>query len=60
MELPETATVQDLLLAIWELGEPWVHLPASPVVAVNRRFADLGTALREGDEVAFVPPVAGG
>ena len=29
-------------------------------VAVNGDFADAGTALRDGDEVAFLPPVSGG
>jgi len=29
-------------------------------IAVNRRYADLDTELREGDEVACIPPVAGG
>ena len=29
-------------------------------VAVNGAFADPGCALREGDEVAFLPPVSGG
>lgn len=29
-------------------------------VAVNARFTDWSTALAEGDEVVFIPPVAGG
>lgn len=29
-------------------------------IAVNQRFADLQTPLRDGDEVAFLPPVSGG
>jgi len=28
--------------------------------AVNERYADPSTALREGDTVAFLPPVSGG
>ena len=28
--------------------------------AVNEEFADLATVLRDGDEVAFFPPVTGG
>ena len=28
--------------------------------AVNQEFADLATVLRDGDEVAFFPPVTGG
>jgi sulfur-carrier protein len=29
-------------------------------VAVNARFADWSAALEDGDEVVFIPPVAGG
>jgi molybdopterin converting factor subunit 1 len=29
-------------------------------VAVNGEFADLSQQLKEGDEVVFIPPVAGG
>ena len=28
--------------------------------AVNQQFADPATSLRDGDEVAFIPPVSGG
>jgi molybdopterin converting factor small subunit len=35
-------------------------LPERPVVAVNREYAPLTTALQAGDEVALLPPVAGG
>jgi len=30
------------------------------VVAVNREHSDLNAILKEGDEVAFFPPVSGG
>lgn len=50
--------------------EAWRNLPAplrenEPLrqavrVAVNRSYADWETVLQEGDEVAFIPPVAGG
>jgi molybdopterin converting factor subunit 1 len=29
-------------------------------VAVNNEYADPGVNLREGDEVAFIPPLSGG
>lgn len=32
----------------------------SALVMVNRRYATRQTALRTGDEVAFLPPVGGG
>ena len=31
-----------------------------PLVAVNETYAKPETLLREGDELAFIPPVAGG
>ena len=35
-------------------------LPPNALVAVNQNFAGAGTVLRSGDEVALIPPVAGG
>jgi molybdopterin converting factor small subunit len=31
-----------------------------PTIAVNHRYARPGTPVRAGDEVALIPPVAGG
>ena len=31
-----------------------------PMVAVNESYATADTVLRDGDELAFIPPVAGG
>jgi molybdopterin converting factor subunit 1 len=31
-----------------------------PMVAVNETYASADTVLRDGDELAFIPPVAGG
>src|SRR5918994_6222973 len=53
VELPEGATVGDLLAAL-ELA------PRSCVAAINREYADAGTRIAPGDEVALVPPVSGG
>lgn len=36
------------------------RLPAEPVVAVNQEYAALDTVIYDNDEVAFLPPVAGG
>ena len=36
------------------------RLPPSPLVAVNERYARLDQVLHPGDEVAVIPPVAGG
>jgi len=58
--LPEGATVADLVRELRGRGAPFSALPREPAVAVNRTYADPGDTLRAGDEVAFIPPVAGG
>ncbi|WP_411281991.1 MoaD/ThiS family protein [Gemmatimonas sp.] len=35
-------------------------LPTAPLVAVNRTWVREGAAVQVGDEVALIPPVAGG
>jgi len=34
--------------------------PKMPPAAVNQEYADADRSLRDGDELAFLPPVAGG
>lgn len=36
------------------------HLPQRVFCAVNQQFVDQEVMLRDGDEVAFFPPVTGG
>ena len=60
VELPDGATVADLVAALRGRGGPFNALPAEPAVAVNRAYALLSETLSPGDEVAFIPPVAGG
>lgn len=36
------------------------RLPPSPLVAINATYARLDDLVRERDEVAIIPPVAGG
>ncbi len=60
LELPEGATVAELVRRLRGRGSPWSALPERPAVAVNRTWSPLDTALGSGDEVAFLPPVAGG
>lgn len=59
-DLPEGSRVKDL----WQLLRAEVPLfarfPAMPPAAVNREYVDAEMVLRDGDEVAFLPPVAGG
>ena len=60
VRLSEGATVADLIAALRERGPSFTALPARPAVAVNLEYAPIDTGLRDGDEVAFIPPVAGG
>jgi molybdopterin converting factor small subunit len=52
--------VEVLVREIRERGAPFDLLPPDPAVAVNREVAGPGTLVAPGDEVAFLPPVAGG
>jgi molybdopterin converting factor small subunit len=58
VELPSGSRVSDLLaeLTLRADGRP---LPR-PVVAVNQRYARPDTVLEASDEIAIIPPVAGG
>jgi molybdopterin converting factor small subunit len=57
--LPQLATVADALEHVRSLpgGE---QIPPRPLCAVNLSHAALDTPLAEGDEVALLPPLAGG
>ena len=58
-ELPAGATVADLLKQL--RSDPcFAALPAAPLVAVNREYADHDRRLETGDEIALIPPVSGG
>jgi molybdopterin converting factor subunit 1 len=57
--LADRATVGDLVAAIRALPGADA-LPAEPKVAVNRTFASAMQIVSSSDEVALIPPVAGG
>jgi molybdopterin converting factor subunit 1 len=53
------ATVADVVDRIRALPGA-ERLPSVPLVAVNERYAKRERVLESGDEVAIIPPVAGG
>ena len=55
LEVSDGVTVADIW-PLLELGEE----PAGLLYAVNRGYATRETALRDGDELALIPPVSGG
>ncbi len=59
-ELPESATLADLLREIRDAYPDLAPPDVEIVAAVNEEYADGGTVLNEGGEVALIPPVSGG
>jgi molybdopterin synthase sulfur carrier subunit len=53
------ATVADVVDQLSTLA-PDDRLPPRPLVAVNAEYAEYDVRLNSGDEVALIPPVAGG
>ena len=59
VDLPQDATVRDLLARVRQLATG-KRIPERPMVAVNRRYARDDQRVSPTDEVAIIPPVAGG
>ena len=57
--LRDGATVQDLLARVKEMAVGH-SLPPAPLIAVNQEYAAPHQNIRASDEVALIPPVAGG
>jgi len=60
LDLPPGATIEDAWTAV--VARHPVLAPGRPSLrfARNGDYADAGTALADGDELAFIPPVSGG
>jgi molybdopterin converting factor small subunit len=52
------STVADAVAAV--RAKSPAAIPARPLVALNERYASYDDELSQGDEVALIPPVAGG
>ena len=57
--LTQTATVEDVVVAIRRLPGG-AQLPANLKIAINREFAAPHQPVNPHDELALIPPVAGG
>lgn len=53
--------VKELLLSL-DKDYPGISsiLERMPLVALNQEFSDINTEVKDGDEIAFIPPMAGG
>lgn len=58
VDLP--ATVGDVVRRLRETWPEAHALPERPLAARNLRHAPLDAAVADGDEIAFLPPLAGG
>jgi len=60
LDLPEGSTVGDLWTAVCAELPQIGDFGRSVSFAVNREYVDATHGLRDGDEVALIPPVSGG
>lgn len=60
LDVPAGASAFDAVARLRQHTSGLARLPERPVVAINREYAPLETPLREDDELALLPPVAGG
>ncbi len=60
LELPLPATVADVVRQARRQLPAARQLPEYPLAAVNLQHVRLDAAVQDGDEVALLPPLAGG
>jgi molybdopterin converting factor subunit 1 len=60
VELPTSSTIADLRQAASELSPEFAALARSSMYAVAAEYVGNEFTLKEGDEVACIPPVSGG
>ena len=60
LELLAGSSAAEAVASLRACGPAFSRIPAEPVVAVNREYAPLSTVLQADDELALLPPVAGG
>jgi molybdopterin converting factor subunit 1 len=60
LDLSDGTSVADLLVLLRGAGKAVGPVWDSIAVAVNQEYARAGDVLKDGDEVALLPPVSGG
>lgn len=59
VSVSDDACVAEVVQAV-RSAAPTLRLPTRPLVAVNHRYARADVRVASADEVALIPPVAGG
>jgi molybdopterin converting factor subunit 1 len=60
LALTEGTTARDVWQSLRSQYAKLADYAQPPMIAVNETYAGPETVLRDGDELAFIPPVAGG
>jgi molybdopterin converting factor subunit 1 len=60
VDLPEGTRAADVWNRLRQQHRQLIAYERPPMTAVNESYVDPEQLLHEGDEVAFIPPVAGG
>jgi molybdopterin converting factor subunit 1 len=60
LEVPPASRALDVWQMLRERHPQLAALQRPPMTAINEEYADPERELRPGDELAFIPPVAGG
>jgi molybdopterin synthase sulfur carrier subunit len=58
ISLPYENTVD--VMGVWQQATEGKSMPANTLCAINMEYVKPNTAVSDGDEVAFFPPVTGG
>lgn len=59
-QLDKNATIEDLLNRLMSLHPHLKDARAYMLISLNGEFVDKGARLKDGDVIAFFPPVSGG
>lgn len=60
LDLPEGSSAADVWQTLRTQYAKLADYTQPPMIAINETYAAPDSLLRDGDELAFIPPVAGG
>lgn len=60
LALADGATASEVWQSLRSQYAKLIDYSQPPMIAINESYATPETVLRDGDELAFIPPVAGG